>query len=120
MSRKRRRHRLSAPKPVAPSADPRVRPTTSDQPVQSGMLAPVSVIVFLASIALTIWVAKDLYAIVLHGEICRPRYGCESWSANPVSLGVQCLGITLLTTIFLGVAYGALKALLGRPGDDRP
>lgn len=82
------------------------------------MLAPVSIVVFLACIALTIWVAKDLYAIVVEGEICKPRYGCKSWSSNPVSLGVQCLGITLLTTIFLGVAYGALKALLGRASDQ--
>jgi hypothetical protein len=36
-----------------------------------------------------------------------------------MSLGVQCLGMTLLTTIFVGVAYGALKLLMGPASDDR-
>lgn len=83
------------------------------------MLLPVSLVVLMASIALTIWVGKDLYAIVIEGEICRPRYRCESWSSNPVSLGVQCLGFTLLITIFVGLGYGAMKALLGPSSEDR-
>jgi len=92
---------------------------TSNHPVQSDMLMPVSVVVLLASIALTIWVGKDLYAIVFKGELCRPRYGCKTWSSNPVSMGVECLGYTLITTILVGLAYGSLKALLGRASDDR-
>lgn len=40
-------------------------------------------------------------------------------SSNPVSLGVQCLGFTVLTAFFVGLAFGALKALLGPPSDDR-
>jgi hypothetical protein len=87
--------------------------------VQSDVPALVSVVVLLASIALAIWVGKDLYAIVVEGEVCRTRNRCQSWSSNPVSLGVQCLGFTLLTTIFVGLAYGALKALLGLASDDR-
>ena len=119
MSRKRKRNRLPASTPANPSSNAPLPPTTSDQPVQSAMLAPVSVVMLLASIALTIWIGKDLYAIVIEGEICRPRYRCQSWSSNPVSLGVQCLGFTLLITIFVGLAYCALKALMGRPSDDR-
>lgn len=87
--------------------------------MQSDMLLPASLVVLMASIALTIWVGKDLYAIVIEGEICRPRYRCESWSSNPVSLGFQCLGFTLLITIFVGLGYGALKALLGPSSGDR-
>ena len=83
------------------------------------MRALVSVVVLLGCIALVVWVGKDLYAIIFEGKICRPRYGCESWSSNPVSLGAQCLGFTLLATIFVGVAYGALKVLLGRASDER-
>jgi hypothetical protein len=83
------------------------------------MPALVSVVVLLASIALAVWVGKDLYAIVVEGEICRPRNRCQSWSSNPVSLGVQCLAITLLTTILVGLAYGALKLLMGPASDDR-
>lgn len=83
------------------------------------MLAPVSLIMLLVCIALTIWVGKDLYAIVFEGEICRPRYRCESWSSNPVSLGAQCLGFTLLTTIFVALGYRSLKVLLGPASDDQ-
>jgi hypothetical protein len=83
------------------------------------MPALVSLLVLLAAIALAVWVGKDLYAIVVEGEICRPRYRCQTWSSNPVSLGVQCLGFTLLTTIFVGLAYGAVKSLMGTANDDR-
>jgi hypothetical protein len=119
MPRKKQRNHLPASKPANPSSNARLPPTTSDQPVQAGIFTPVLVIVLLASIALTIWVGKDLYAIVIEGEICRPRYRCESWSSNPVSLGVQCLGFTVLIALFVGLAYCTLKALFGRPSDDR-
>jgi hypothetical protein len=119
MSRKRQRNRLAAPKPANPRVNAPSRSTPSDQSVHSGMLTLVSLIVLPASIALAVWIGKDLYAMVVEGEICRPRYGCQSWSTNPVSLGVQCLGFTLLTTIFVGLAYGALKALRGLVRDDR-
>ena len=119
MSRKKQRNHLPASKPANPGSNAPLPPTTSDQPVQSSMLAPVSVVLLLASIALTIWVGKDLYAIVIEGEICRPRYRCQSWSSNPVSLAVQCLGFTVLIALFVGLAYCALKALFGRPSDDR-
>ena len=119
MSRKRHRNRLSAPKPANPKVNSPARSTPGDQPVPSGMLTFVSVIVLLGSLALAVWVGKDLYAIVFEGEICRPRYRCQSWSSNPVSLGVQCLGFTLLTTIFVSLAYGALKALRGRASGDQ-
>ena len=87
--------------------------------MQSGMHALASVVVLAVCIALALWVGKELYAIVFEGQICRPRYGCESWSTNPVSLGAQCLGSALLGTIFVGVAYGRLQALIGRASDDR-
>lgn len=119
MSKKKQRNRSSAPKPTDPSADAPVRPPTNDPPAQSAMLAPVSLIMLLVCIALTIWVGKDLYAIVFEGEICRPRYRCESWSSNPVSLGAQCLGFTLLTTIFVALGYQSLKVLLGPASDDQ-
>lgn len=91
----------------------------SDQPAQSGIRALVSLVVLPASIALVIWIGKDLYAIVVDGEICKPRSGCQTWSSNPWSLGVQCLGTMLLTATFTGSAYAALKALLGVGGDER-
>lgn len=83
------------------------------------MVALLLVIVLLTFIALAVWVGKDLYPIVFEGKICRPHYPCQSWSSNPVSLGVQCLGFTVLMTIFVGVAYGALKMLLGQTSDDK-
>lgn len=119
MSKNRRRHPSSAARPANTRDSAPSESTPGDQPVQSGMLALVSLIVLPVSIALAIWVGKDLYAIVFQGEICRPHYGCKSWSSNPVSLGVQSVGFTLLTTIFLGLAYGALKALSGWGSDDR-
>jgi len=119
MSKKRQRNRLSAPRPADPRVSAPSQATPSGQPVPSGMLALVSVVVLPASIALAVWVGKDLYAIVLEGELCRPRYGCSSWSSNPGSLGVQCAGLALLTTIFVGLAYGAVKALPGLASDDR-
>jgi hypothetical protein len=119
MSRKRQRNRVSAPKPANPRVNAPSRSTPTDQSAHSGMLALVSLVVFPASIALAVWVGKDVYAMVVEGEICRPQYGCQSWSTNPVSLSVQCLGFTLLTTIFVGLAYGALKALLGLARVDR-
>jgi len=118
MSRKKHRNGVSPPKPADPAVDAPLR-LPGDQPVQSGMHALASVIVLAASVALAFWAGKEMYAIVVEGKICRPRYGCESWSSNPVSLGAQCMGSMLLTTIFLGVAYGRLQALLGRASDDR-
>lgn len=119
MSRKRQRNRSAAHKSANPNVNAQSRSTPSAQPVQSGVPALASVVVLLASIALAVWVGKDLYAIVVEGEICRPRYRCQSWSSNPVSLGVQCLGSSLLTTFFVGLAYGAVKALLGPATEDR-
>ncbi|WP_143067901.1 hypothetical protein [Duganella sp. CF517] len=109
---------MSAPKPANPGADTPSQSTPNGQPVPTSMPALVSLVVLLAAIALTVWVGKDLYAIVVEGEICRPRYRCQTWSSNPVSLGVQCLGFTLLMTIFVGLAYGALKLLMGSANDD--
>lgn len=84
-----------------------------------GMTALVSLVLLPVSIALAVWIGKDLYAIVVEGEICRPRYACKSWSSNPWSLVAECLGSALLTTIFVGMAYQALKALLGLAKDER-
>lgn len=119
MSRKRQRNRPVGPKPGNPGDNAPSRSTPSNQPAPPGMRALVSLVVLPVAIALAVWIGKDLYAIVVEGEICRPRRGCQSWSSNPVSLAVQCLGMTLLTTIFVGLAYGALKALLGLASDDQ-
>lgn len=119
MSRKKQKNRAPVSKRADPRADASSRPAASDQPVQSDMRVLAAVVVVPASIALAIWVGKSLYAIVIEGELCRPRYGCESWSSHPVSLFVQCVGCTLLITIFVGLAYGALKALGGPESDDQ-
>jgi hypothetical protein len=119
MSRKRKNNRLPTHNPANPRINAPAQSTPDDQPAQSGTVRLFLVVVLLVFIALALWAGNDLYPIVFKGEICRPRYRCESWSSNPVSLGVQCLGFTLLMTSFMGVAYGALKMLLGRASDEK-
>jgi hypothetical protein len=119
MSTKRQKNRLSTNNSTHPSVNAPSQSSPGDQPAQSSLVKLVLIVVLLVSIALAVWVGNDLYPIVFKGEICRPRYRCQSWSSNPVSLGVQCLGFTLMITTFMGMAYGALKMLLGRTSDER-
>lgn len=117
MRRKKQQKRLPALTPANPNVNDAFRSTPSDQPAQLYIHPLVSVVVLLVSIALVVWIGRDLYAIIIDGEICRPR--CQSWSSHPVSLVVQTIGCVMLSTIFLGLAYCAVKFLVEPTSDDQ-
>ena len=117
MSREKQRTSLSAPKPADPGANAPLPSAPSGQPAPVKVPALLSIAVLLGALAIAVWVGRDLYAIVIEGEICRPR--CQSWSTNAVSLVGQCVGCIVLMTMFLGLAYGALKFLIEPAGEDR-
>lgn len=101
MSRKKQRNRSSAPKSANPGVTTPSRSAPRDRPLQPDIPPLLLIVVLLASIALAFLIGKELYPMVVDGEICRPRYRCQSWSSDPISLGVQFLAATLLTATFV-------------------